>query len=360
MTANVEHRVKFLDAWRFIAVSMVINGHLLIHSPFGLVFGHAFGPWVHRLAHLGVIFFFFISGYVICTSLLVEYNHTQRVSLPAFYVRRFFRILPPLALFLIACFALEKFGVIDILNSQLLKSALFLCNLQVFFGDCSWYAGHTWSLAYEEQFYLIFPLLFIWLFLFLQKSSSFLMLWVGMVFLSLVLKFTDHDFFGEYLNYMIFLLTGVVAALYKTEILQRLHQTSILHWLIACLSWLLIVYLTPQLYEKYVYVLVYPFLIAYLVLATPVHSSGFRLFFENHFICYLGRISYTVYLWQQLATAKYEYLPLIWYPIMIVAVWVFAHYSFKFFETPLIHYASGLSRRIKERGLNKGSDASGY
>jgi hypothetical protein len=51
--------------------------------------------------------------------------------------------------------------------------------------------------------------------------------------------------------------------------------------------------------------------------------------------------------------AKYEHLPLFWYPIMLIAVWIWAHLSFKWFETPLIHYASGLSRLIKDRGLIK-------
>lgn len=359
MTANTEHRVRFLDAWRFIAVCLVIQSHLLIFSGISIVDQYEFVRRFGRFGTLGVSIFFFLSGYVICTGLLVEYNHTQRVSLLAFYARRFFRITPPLALFLIACYVLAKFQLIVISNEQLVNSALYLCNLPVS-GGCSWYAGHTWSLAYEEQFYLIFPLLFIWLFWKSHSRKFFLFIWAGFIFMSLLFKSVGWDLAGGYLSNMSFLLTGVVAAFYKNELFQRLHQTTLAHWLATGSIFLMAVFLLPYSVEKYSSTLIYPLLIGYLVLATPVHSSGFSLFFENYFICYLGRISYTVYLWQQLATAKYEYLPLIWYPIMIVAVWVFAHYSFKFFETPLIHYASGLSRRIKERGLNKGSDASGY
>lgn len=353
MTANTEHRVKFLDAWRFVAVCLVIQDHLLIFSGLNLVEQYEFVRRLGRFGTLGVSTFFFISGYVICTGLMVEHKYTQRVSLSAFYVRRFFRIVPPLLLFLFACFVLARFELITISNPQLIYSALFLCNLPF---DCSWYAGHTWSLAYEEQFYLIFPLLFIGLLWALNRRALFLVLLAGLILMSVVLKSMGWDFAGGYLNNMAFLLTGVVAALYKNELFQRLHLTSgktrnLISWLICSVALIVIAGLLPYPLEKYASVLVYPPLIAYLVLATPVHTNYFRIFFENHFICYLGRISYTVYLWQQLATAKYAHLPLGWYPVMIIAVWVFAHYSFKLFETPLIHYAAGLSRRIKERGL---------
>jgi peptidoglycan/LPS O-acetylase OafA/YrhL len=249
---------------------------------------------------------------------------------------------------------LARFELITISNPQLIHSALFLCNVS----DCSWYAAHTWSLAYEEQFYLIFPLLFIGLLWALNSRALFLALLAGLILMSLLSKSIGWGFAGAYLNYMTFLLTGVVAALYKNEFFQRLHSTdgeagNLIAWLICSVALIVILARLPLSWEKYATLLVYPPLIAYMVLATPVHVSYLQMFFENPLICYLGRISYSVYLWQQLATAKYEHLPLVWYPVMIIAVWVFAHYSFNWFETPLIHYGAGLSRRIKERGLMK-------
>lgn len=353
MTSNSEHRVKFLDTWRFIAVWLVIQSHLLIYSGLSIIDKFEFLWRLGRFGTLGVSIFFFLSGYVICTGLLIEYGHSQRVSLLAFYVRRFFRITPPLLLFLFSCYVLSRFGLIEISIQQLTLSALYLCNLNF---DCSWYAGHTWSLAYEEQFYLIFPLLFIWLYWKFNNRLFFLYLLILLIIFSFIFSATGHDLYGYYSHNMSFLLMGVVVALYKNELSQIFQQTSIKLWGSVAFLFFIFVVIMPASIEKYSSILIYPPVIAFLVITTPVHHRISYLFFENHYICYLGRITYTVYLWQQLAMAKYDHLSLFWYPIMLIAVWIWAHLSFKWFESPLIYYASGLSRLIKDRSLMKYKD----
>jgi peptidoglycan/LPS O-acetylase OafA/YrhL len=353
VTSNSEHRVKFLDTWRFIAVWLVIQSHLLIYSGLSIIDKFEFLRRLGRFGTLGVSIFFFLSGYVICTGLLIEYGRSQRVSLLAFYVRRFFRINPPRVLFLFSCYFLSRFGLIKISISQLSLSALYLCNLNF---DCSWYAGHTWSLAYEEQFYLIFPLLFIWLYWKLKSRLFFFYLLIVLILVSLIFRVTGHDFFSDYPHFMSMILTGVVVALFKNELSQKLHNISSKLWVIVACIFVVFIIFTPYYLEKYTSILFYPPIIAYLVFTTPVHHKIFQILFENHYICYLGRITYTVYLWQQLAMAKYDHLPLFWYPIMLIAVWIWAHLSFKWFESPLIYYASGLSRLIKDRSLMKYKD----
>jgi peptidoglycan/LPS O-acetylase OafA/YrhL len=98
---------------------------------------------------LGVAFFFVISGFVICSGLTREFEIRGRVSIGSFYVRRCFRILPPLILFLISVWALKIVPPRSTGNA-----ALFLCNL----APCDLKIAHTWSLAYEEQFYILFPI----------------------------------------------------------------------------------------------------------------------------------------------------------------------------------------------------------
>ncbi|NJM31549.1 MAG: acyltransferase [Rhizobiales bacterium] len=124
----------------------------------------------------GVDVFFVISGYLI-TSILLEEQRSGRFSIAGFYERRARRILP--ALFLVAIctipFAwmwmpdrqLEEFG------QSLMATSLFVSNIH-FWAESNYFGSaaeekpllHTWSLAIEEQFYLLFPLLlaFVWWF----------------------------------------------------------------------------------------------------------------------------------------------------------------------------------------------------
>ena len=204
------HRIQHIDAWRFIAVSLVIQGHLFVHSSLSLANQFPFLRRLGRFGTIGVLIFFVISGFVICRGLMEERAGTTVVSLKAFYVRRAFRILPPLYLYLAALTLLGFIGWIGISPPQISNSALFLCNLDV---DCSWFAGHTWSLAYEEQFYLLFPALFVVLGLGPRPRVLLLILGV-MVLLSLGCRGLGMDWLAGYLSHMAFLLTGCAAALY--------------------------------------------------------------------------------------------------------------------------------------------------
>jgi peptidoglycan/LPS O-acetylase OafA/YrhL len=174
----VHGRDKLLDAWRGISVLLVVLYHLVEYR-FEPLFrpdsdgGLSPPPFsvdgiAHWLKHeavreleyagpLGVQIFFVISGYIITTLLLREYKRNGRISLAAFYVRRAFRILPPLWLMLGATFIFASLGYIIVDNKSFLFAGSFLCNMQP--GSCSWFTGHTWSLATEEQFYLVWPLL---------------------------------------------------------------------------------------------------------------------------------------------------------------------------------------------------------
>ncbi len=102
----------------------------------------------------GVAIFFVLSGFLITTLLVEETQRDGTIRLGRFYARRWLRLYPPLLLMLIvtAPFAHPT-------AAQLLGPTTYTTNLLDWFGHGTGYYGQTWSLALEEQFYLLWPLL---------------------------------------------------------------------------------------------------------------------------------------------------------------------------------------------------------
>lgn len=171
---NMDYR-RELDGLRALAVLPVI----LFHAGFETFSG----------GFVGVDVFFVISGYLITTIILAELNRGN-FSIVNFYERRARRILPALFLVMLACipFAWILLAPAD-LNSfakSLVAVSLFVSN--VFFwkdGDYFETAAelkpliHTWSLAVEEQYYVLFPL---FLMLFWKFGKRWILVTLGLVF----------------------------------------------------------------------------------------------------------------------------------------------------------------------------------
>jgi peptidoglycan/LPS O-acetylase OafA/YrhL len=154
----MEYR-KEVDGLRAIAVLPVI----LFHA----------GVPMFRGGFVGVDVFFVISGYLI-TSLIAAERQAGRFTLSGFYERRARRILPALYLVLLACLPFAWLwmlpGDLKAFSDSLLTVTAFSSNL-LFWRDSAVLGGyfepragvqtllHTWSLAVEEQYYLLFPLL---------------------------------------------------------------------------------------------------------------------------------------------------------------------------------------------------------
>ncbi len=111
----------------------------------------------------GVDMFFVLSGFLIGTILMSEQEKNNRISISRFYIRRFFRLMP---LYLIAMLI---FRIDDPLNtfSNVWANILYVNNFISF--DES-FMNWTWSLAVEEQFYIIFPLFLIYIFYATEKK----------------------------------------------------------------------------------------------------------------------------------------------------------------------------------------------
>ena len=150
-------RIPSLDGLRAIAVSLVVLSHLAGTRAF---------PVSARLIDeldagaLGVRVFFVISGFLISLILFDELGGAGRIRLARFYFRRTLRIFPPYYALLLLLAGLAAAGRIFLAPGDLLHAVLYTSNYNP---GRSWRVSHTWSLAVEEQFYLVWPALLIWL-----------------------------------------------------------------------------------------------------------------------------------------------------------------------------------------------------
>ncbi|MBM3675002.1 MAG: acyltransferase [Actinobacteria bacterium] len=168
MSPNVSIRhVPALDGLRGLAVAAV----LLFHA------GHLDG------GYLGVDLFFVLSGFLITTLLLVEVEESGRVRLGGFWARRARRLLPALAGVLVgvSLYALlvAEPSELDRIRAEAFATVAYAANWRaVFTGHDYWSLfqtpsplEHTWSLAIEEQFYVVWPLVIVGLLAWWKRST---------------------------------------------------------------------------------------------------------------------------------------------------------------------------------------------
>jgi peptidoglycan/LPS O-acetylase OafA/YrhL len=133
---------------------------------FAVVFAAHAGLYNVVPGGFGVTVFFFLSGFLITTLLRLEFDKTGSVSLRKFYIRRALRILPPFYLILFVASALVVLGVVagPVEPATVLAQALHYANYRIVLHGYGGFAPGTavyWSLAVEEHFYLLFPLLYL-------------------------------------------------------------------------------------------------------------------------------------------------------------------------------------------------------
>jgi len=234
VTENPTYFRQDIQGLRAIAVLLVVIYHTGIAFPGG---------------YIGVDMFFVISGFVITQLISREYERTNTFGLAEFYSRRVRRILPAVALatvgtLLISVVALSPFGEQQQVIDTSRASSLFATNFYFFLQDSYWALAenplrHLWSLAVEEQFYLIFPILLILLNAIGAKiTSSSVRVWLiaisivsfaGSYYLSLGNQFVPKSelfaFFGTPWRMWEFLVGAVIAL--TPGLLNRLSKVGV-------------------------------------------------------------------------------------------------------------------------------------
>lgn len=271
MGGCVQYRPE-LDGLRAIAVTSVLLLHAAQNGPF-------LGGFV------GVDLFFVLSSFLITSILADELRETGRLNLGRFYWRRFLRLMPALLFMLAGYLAIAPFLWPNYPHGRdALVASLYLSDYAYAGWGVPRYLGHTWSLAVEEHFYLLWPFV-----LPLLLRSTRPLVWLAAAFATLTLWRTSNamDFTQSYFRFDTH-ATGLVlgAALYFSGL--RLGRAAGF----AALAVFAALVLTSSF--PYAFIAIPPAEIASAVLIASAASLDFL---RNPALVWLGRRSYAIYLW---------------------------------------------------------------
>ena len=323
-----------IDGLRAIAVASV----LLNHAKSDYFLG----------GFVGVDIFFVISGFLL-TFISIGDIQNGRFSLWRFYERRIRRIIPALlavcSVTTIAAFLLLAPGTASHYLDSLVATLLFGANFYFYF-ETDYFAQsselelllHTWSLGVEEQFYLFFPTLFV--FLYARKKIVVSAVLVLAASLALAISAGDRLAAFYLLPYRVWeFAVGALIALY----LSRRGPVEARTWVTeACVAGGIVLMvgsacLTPE--GAFAAWLIPPVLGAGLVILFGNRSAIARLMLANPAMIYTGAISYSLYLWHQpiFAIARersIHELEFVDYIPLLVLTFVLSHLTYRLVETP--------------------------
>jgi peptidoglycan/LPS O-acetylase OafA/YrhL len=327
--------IPTLDGWRAIAISMVMLHHV-VRGLYPRDADYWNQSWT-LFGAFGVDVFFALSGLLITRLLIEEARQTGTIDLRSFYIRRSFRILPPCLVFL---------TVVSL--AGLIQSRVELASCLLFFRNYipassgAIYTAHLWSLAVEEHFYLIWPGL---LLLSGVKRARALAMWLAIGIglwrvanaqLNLLPALVTH--FRSDLR-MDALLWGCAAA-FLLDLPPRRYRLPVwLGLLAAAIAFLNFYSLLTGLWLA---------ILIPLVLAGTAMHPEWRVSraLEWTPLRWVGRISYGLYLWQQIFLIPGYMQPAHpWqrWPWNLLATFVVAGVSYYAIERPLLRVGRRLA-----------------
>jgi peptidoglycan/LPS O-acetylase OafA/YrhL len=343
-------RIKSLDGIRAISIIMVLLGHGKYAIEKKYTDNFLFE--IVSDAHLGVMIFFVISGYLITSLLLKEKEVQGEISIKNFYIRRVFRIFPIFYIYILTIIILKNLGYDSIFTdySSVLFAGLYIWNYKHFFeipeGNGNWFFGHTWSLSLEEQFYLIWPLLFWKLNIVSLKKVT-----IAIILLSPLLGLLTYFILPGSRGQIGMMLPtgsgtifmGCLGAILEKEIdfkkkLGRLLENKTL----VSLSFIFVFLVNGELSRMFGggYSIVFGNLIAsagimFIIFYCISTTSFISVFLNNKILVKIGLISYSLYIWQQLFLTDLIDLPTNRFPINYIFCFIVAIVSYHFIEKPI-------------------------
>lgn len=333
--------IPALDAVRGIAACLVVVAHI-------------FGPV--KLGGMAVLIFFVLSGFLITWLLLRELEHTGEISVRSFYARRTLRIFPAFYVFWIICVLVAHLTHAPFPWGEAIASFFYMGDYYTAMhpSHAHQIMGITWSLGVEEKFYLLWPAICVMLRKDLAKLfrvSLFLagFIWLyrvlACVYLHLPVDYLRYSFDSRFADVLLGCSFALALKLGRLEpVLAAVARVKTFPLLLAGIL-VGLTMLERHLSDRLFYVFALPFstvVVAVLLiqLIFEAHSPGYQ-WLEHPVLRFLGRISYSLYLYHIVVITSIEHLfphlRLRWsYPLMCVGSVTAAYMSYRFIEQPFL------------------------
>ena len=299
----------------------------------------------------GVTVFFTLSGFLITALLLEERDRTGRTSLGAFYLRRTRRLLPALV-----AYVAVVLGLAQLLGSWFAGpraaawSLLYVSNWRMIAGELLGALSQTWSLAIEEQFYVLWPLVVV---VVLRRASETVLLGVTVAGIAVSVHLSNALWVdGAGLNRVYFgsdtragaILLGCAAALVVRRLGAGRGHPHVATALVLAAVPLGFVTGMENIFVRM------PLLVAVLtavalVLGTRGEWGGLL---SSRVLGWVGKRAYSLYLWHYAAVTALAGSGLpwrAWAPVYLVVTLVAATLSWRFIEQPFLRPRTGRSTR---------------
>lgn len=308
--------------------------------------------------YLGVDIFFVISGYLITTHLLSMRSNNTAFILSNFYSRRIKRLFPALFIFfsITTVFVVSIFIRSDIKNflNSLIAAKTFWSNIYFWRDGGNGYFGinnqiqpllHTWSLSVEEQFYIFYPIFILftfWLNLKMRISIRFL------IFLLTILSFIfwvylyEHDganpaFFLLPARIWQFGLGGLLSIYLFSESNLKINFLKKIFLPFSILILFVGLFLSIETYIQRIFVSIGA--VFFIAASTNFSKNILLSIFRSKIAVFLGKISYSVYLYHWIIAVFMNYYYVETLPLSVSFFGIFLSFligflSFKYIETP--------------------------
>ena len=337
-----------LDGLRGIAILLVV-----IHHFFEIGNGA-----------LGVDLFFVLSGFLITLLLSAEFQCFGEIKLSYFYMRRVLRLLPALALTLLGLLIGEHLGLVPFPKGVVLYIATYTTNLGILLGNI--HTGlrtnpltPTWSLAIEEQFYIVWPLAFLLLCKLckgrypIRGLLGMLLAWEGYRWWVIIQTSSARRLYYGTDTHAHLLFIGCLLAFIRLEMPVRsaLGRREGLFWNLFTLLLAGLVLFAPSNFDLYNLLnTLWGIAFAGTIWATTLPLEGYRKVLRWPWLQFLGRISYGLYLFHipimvacESVVAQQVAADVLAFPIAIVVSWL----SFRGVELPILRYKTRFQRTLR-------------
>lgn len=340
-----------LDGMRAIAVIAIIIFHL---NPKWLPGGF-----------LGVDTFFIISGYLITTLLIKEYEADQSINLAHFWYKRIKRLLPPVLFMMFIVIQYIIFfdrALLFQVKKDMYAALLYVSNWWYIFDGLDYFQSleprplkHLWSLAIEEQFYLFFPFVLLMLFKIFKKKSNIFVVFLIVSLISMAIMWMLYDpsksisriYFGTDTRLQTLLLGAMLALIWPAYKLKK-NPPKIIVWVIEIIGLVGAIFLvrsffqftehSASVFQGGLYILG---IFTLLFIMSSVHPDTLMSkFLSLPVLTWIGRYSYSLYLWHYpiivLMQSHFIQGQIPWYVhvISIILTVIMAVLSYQLIEQP--------------------------